>query len=219
MLRLLVLTLLLANVAYYAWSEGMLRSMGLAPVQQRESHRLAQQLQPEALRLLSPAELKKVEALAQADLAPKVCLQAGPFSTEQAAALGKALASSLADGTWRMDPVTIPARWIIYMGKFPSPEALVKKRGELAAMQITPQPVNNPALEPGLALAGFATQAAAMEELARLNQRGIRTARVVQETVQAPGMQLQLPAVSEAMKAGLGDIKPALGGKVLRACS
>jgi hypothetical protein len=57
MLRLLVLILILANGAYFAWSEGLLRAYGFAPAQQREPQRLAQQIKPEALRVLSAGEL------------------------------------------------------------------------------------------------------------------------------------------------------------------
>jgi len=53
MLKLLIL-LLLANGAYYAWSHGALTKLGLAPSQQTESERLQQQVQPELL-LVTPA--------------------------------------------------------------------------------------------------------------------------------------------------------------------
>lgn len=49
MLRLLVLLLVLLNAGYYAWSQGMLRSYGWAPVEQSEPQRLTQQIRPEAI--------------------------------------------------------------------------------------------------------------------------------------------------------------------------
>ena len=54
MLKLLIVLLLLANGAYYAWSHGALAKLGLAPTQQTESERLQQQVQPELL-LVTPA--------------------------------------------------------------------------------------------------------------------------------------------------------------------
>jgi hypothetical protein len=54
MLRLLVLVLLLANVGYYAWTQGYLVGIVSAPPHQREPERLQQQVRPEAIRLGIP---------------------------------------------------------------------------------------------------------------------------------------------------------------------
>lgn len=53
MLRWAVIVLVLANAGYFAWTQGYLGGLGMAPVDQREPLRLAQQLKPEALRLLN----------------------------------------------------------------------------------------------------------------------------------------------------------------------
>jgi hypothetical protein len=218
MLRLFVLILILANGLYFAWSEGMLRPYGFAPVQQQEPQRLQQQVLPEALRILGPQEFKRVEAQVQADQVPKECLMAGPFDDTQAAALRTALESALAPGTWQLDPVAVPARWIVYMGKFANAEGLAKKRDELAAMRLVAQNVTNPSLEIGLSLGAFEDQAAANAELAKLNLRGIRTAKVVLEYPQGQQTQLKLPAVTQELKVRVNDIKPALAGKPLHNC-
>lgn len=219
MLRLLVLILILANGLYFAWSEGMLRAYGFAPVQQREPQRLAQQVRPEAIRVLTPAEFKRVEAQVQAELAPKECLVAGPFDDAQAATLRHALESALAPGAWQIEAINVPARWIVYMGKFVNAEALAKKQGELAAMKLVPQALTNPDLEIGLSLGAFATQAEATVELNKLSLRGIRTAKVVQERPEGKQSQLKLPFVTAEIKAQLADFKPALAGKPLHSCN
>lgn len=56
MLRLLVLVLALANAAFFAWGQGWLQPWGTGPVQQAEPHRLGQQIQPGAIRVLRPGE-------------------------------------------------------------------------------------------------------------------------------------------------------------------
>ena len=53
MLRWVIWLLVLGNVGYFAWSQGYLDTLGLKPAEQREPQRLAQQLRPEALRLLN----------------------------------------------------------------------------------------------------------------------------------------------------------------------
>ena len=219
MLRLFVLLLILANGLYFAWSSGLLRPAGFAPVQQQEPQRLGQQLKPEALRVLTPQEFKRVEGQALADLVPKECLQAGPFDDAQASVLRHALEASLAPGTWQLESVTVPDRWIVYMGKFANTEGLAKKREELLAMRLAPQGLTNPALEIGLSLGNFDNQGAAAAELAKISLRGIRTARVILEHPQGQQTQLRLPALTNELKGRLNDIKAALAGKSLRNCN
>jgi len=219
MLRLLVLALIFANGLFMAWSNGLLRAYGFGPAQQRETYRLEQQIKPETVRILTGAELKRAEAQALADLAPKECLQAGPFDDAQVIVLRRALESVLGASDWQFEAVVLPARWIIYMGKFANAEGLAKKRGELQAMNLTPHGLNNPALEIGLSLGSFESQGSATAELNRLTARGIRTARVLQEHPEVHANQLRLPAVSESLKVRLQEVKPALAGRPLTSCA
>lgn len=218
MLRLLVLALVLLNGLYYAWSHDLLRDYGFAPARQSEPQRLAQQIRPEAVRILSPDEMRRAEAAVQAPPKPAECLQAGLFDEAQVTTLRRALEAALPPGSWLLDTAAEPARWIVYMGRYPSAEVLARKRAELASLNLRFEPLTNPELEPGLSLGGFATQAAANEELAALNRRGVRTARVVQERAEARGSLLKIPAADEALRARLDEAKPALAGKPLRSC-
>jgi len=219
MLRLLVLVLLLANGTYFAWSQGYLRSVGAAPVQQAEPQRLEQQVRPEALRLLSAEESRRIESTAASAARAPECLQAGLFDDRQAAAVRQAVEPLLPAGAWTMEAATEPARWIIYMGKYLTPDAASKKKSELRQLGVSFESLSNQALEPGVSLGGFTSQAAAQQQLDRLAQRGVRTARVVQEREEARGQLLKLPVVDDALRPRLDDVRAALvGGKTLRAC-
>jgi hypothetical protein len=221
MLRLLVLALILSNGLFYGWSSGLFRVYGFAPEQQSEPQRVAQQIHPDAVRLLSASEESAISVKAvqtQADAIPKECLQAGPFGEAQTSALRTVLEKTLPPGAWQLDSTMLAARWIVYMGKFPNTEAVAKKRAQLAALNLKVEPLNNPALELGLSLGGADSQAGAAAELARLNLRGIRTARVVQERVEHPVWHLKLPAVTAPMKSQLDGMKPVLAGRVLKKC-
>jgi len=55
MLRTIVLILLLANLAFFAWAQGWLRVLGTGPSQQAEPYRMSQQVRPEALRVAPEA--------------------------------------------------------------------------------------------------------------------------------------------------------------------
>lgn len=241
MLRALVLGLLLANTAYFAWSQGWLMAFNLAPVQQAEPHRLTQQINPEAMRLNrspvpeapvsapvapgsapAPASAASAAPPASATVASTAaageCLQAGLFNELQVNALRPRLQSTLPDGSWAFSPVVEPGRWIIYMGRYANEEMVAKKRSELRARGVKFEPVQNPGLNPGLSLGNFDSKAGADRELARDAERGVRTARVILERAEVRGQRLTLPAVDAALKAQLETLKPRLAGKVLVAC-
>jgi hypothetical protein len=216
MLRFLILSLLLINGLYFAWTEGAFPALG--PEQQTEPQRLQRQLKPQALRLLTGQELRLWEASPAVSGKSTACLQAGPFDEARGASLRAALASVLPPGAWTLSTVTEPGRWIVYMGQYASPETLAKKRSELASLNLRFEPLTDPALQWGLSLGGFETQAAAEAALASLSQRGVRTARVLRERAPSSGIMLRLPAADDALRARLGDLQTALGGRALLAC-
>jgi hypothetical protein len=225
MLRAAVLILLLANAGYYAWAQGWLRSWGLAPQEQSEPERLANQLHPEALRVLRgknapepppPAPVAAEPPAAASAPQAGECLQAGTFDERQAEAL-RAAAAPLPQGSWVLDATAVPGRWMVYMGRFPDNETVDKKRAELRARNVA---YDRPgaALEPGLSLGRFSTEEAANRELANLNRQGVRTARVVLERPESKAYTLRLPAVDATLRPQLDALRPALAGKPLRAC-
>mgnify|MGYP003618368677 FL=1 len=221
MLRLTVLLLLLANGLYFAWSQGLLQDYGLAPAQQSEPQRLSQQLHPERIRLLSADELKRQDAQVAAAAAAQrsaECLQAGLFTDAQVAALRPAL-GALPSDSWVFEAGVEPARWIVYMGKYTDNELMNKKLAELRGLNIRFEPLTSPALGPGLSLGGFPTEVQAKAALDQFAQRGVRTARVVQERAETRGQWLKFPQVDAAFRQRLEAGKASLlGGSALRAC-
>jgi hypothetical protein len=214
MLRLAVLLLLLANAGYYAWSQGWLAPAGFEPVRQTEPQRLRQQIKPETLRIAAADE--KFESSASSGSKPE-CLQAGPLEDAQAANVRQALEGWPA-GSWSLDPVVEPARWIVYMGKYLTAENVSRKKAELRQMGVSFEALANPSLEPGLSLGSFATEAAANQQMQMLAQRGIRTAKVVQERPEVRGQLLKLPAVDDCLRTRIENLRPVLNGKPLQAC-
>jgi hypothetical protein len=213
MLRAFVLILLLANAGYYAWGQGYLLEWGFGPAQQTEPHRLAQQLQPQALRVVPADEARRLEAQAR----PPECLQAGPIEDASVARVRQVLAGWPAS-SWTLEPVSEPGRWIVYMGKYASEENVTRKKGELRQIGVAFEPLSNAELEPGLSLGGFSSQARAEEHLERLAGRGVRTARVVQERPEVRGQRLTLPALDDGLRGRLDELRTALNGKTLRPC-
>jgi hypothetical protein len=217
MLRLAVLLLLLANALYFAWTQGLLLGWGAGPVQQSEPQRMAQQIRPEAVRVLRPDEARRIEAAAAAATRAPECLAAGPFDITQSSAL-RTLLEAWPAGSWQLEPMVEPGRWIVYMGKYATADMVTRKKGELRQLGITFDTLANPALEPGLSLGGHPTEAEARRQLEALVERGVRTARVVQERPEQRGQRLVLPAVDENLRPRVDEMRTALNGKALRGC-
>ena len=244
MIGRLVILLVAANVAWFAWSQGWLRGVGLAPSQPTEPERLERQVRPEALEVRPLADAPQTpaapasapanggaERVAQADAAPAapapaasaaapapagICLQAGVFDEKQAATLRTALAK-LPEGSWRLDEVQLPGRWMVYVGKLADASAVAAKRAEMRALGVdTDRP--GPALEPGLSLGRFANEEAADRALSDLNRKGVKTARVVQERRDESAYRLRLQGADDTLRQQARGLRGALGGRELRDC-
>ena len=229
MLRLLALALVLANAGFLAWSQGWLADYGFAPAVQAEPQRLTQQLRPEAMRLLSAAEARQLDGSASsadsggaqavaASLPATECLQAGPFNDEQASPLRARLQASMPTGSWSLEPGADGGRWMVYMGKYNDSDTLAIKRSELRQIGVTFEVLASPTFGPGLSLGRFGSAADAETELGKLTQRGVRSARVVQERPDVRGQLLTLPAADAYLRSLLDGLKPQLAGKALVAC-
>ena len=72
MLRGLVIALLAANAVFFAWSHGHLAAFGWPANTATEPQRLAQQIAPDAVVLLTPEVMNRIEGIVQnkPELAP-----------------------------------------------------------------------------------------------------------------------------------------------------
>jgi hypothetical protein len=217
MLRAIVLFLLLLNGVYFAWGQGWLLAYGFGPMPQHEPHRVAQQIRPEAITLINEQEAANVQA--SAPQPSVVCLQSAVLDAARVAALRTVLEASWPVQAWALEEETVPARWIVYMGKYANAAELAKKRAQLATLRLTFEPLSNPALAPGLSLGAFASQAQANAALEALALRGVRTARVLQELPASQGYRLRLPAVDDALQKQLPAVRTALAGQALLPCN
>ena len=158
-------------------------------------------------------------ALASATLSPD-CLEAGPFTPAERVAAETALVSvALPPDAYRDVAVRKPGTWIVYMGRYPDAAQLADKVAQIKRIGgINFEHLRGlPQLEPGLSLGRFSDRASAEAAMAELNNRGIRTARVV--TLAAPVTMHRLRAESpdaELKKRLLALKLPALGKGFVR---
>ncbi len=123
----------------------------------------------------------------------------------------------LPEGSWRVDAVQLPGRWMVYLGKLPDAAAVAARRAELRAQGVdTDRP--GAALEPGLSLGRFPTEEAAERALDSLARKGVRGARVVRERRDTPAYLLRLPQADAALRRQARALNGALGGHDWRPC-
>jgi hypothetical protein len=220
MLRTLVIALLLANAAFFAWTQGWLDAVVGAPAHaDREPQRLGQQVRPEAVRLL-PAQ---VAVAASAPPATR-CLEAGPFDATEVAAAEAALAASPAasavTGRWSRLSTDKPGAWMIAVGRAAPPEAQVKKITELNRLGIAFQAVKAASgADETLSLGQFDTLAAAQEALTRFAARGIHTGHIVEVTPPSTSHRLRIDAATPQEATTLESLSLNTPGKAFTACA
>jgi hypothetical protein len=221
MLRTLVVVLVLANLAFWAWTNGALEIIGMAPANEREPARLNLQVRPEAVRVLSPAAAASALRVASAPplppaVAPAVtCLEAGPFAAAEVMAAEDALAgASLAGARWARVSTSIPAQFAVVLGPFDNRDAMQKKRAELERLKQAADELDLPGTNSqlGLALGRYDSSAAADAALASLAKSGVRSAKVVTLRPAGSENRLRVEAATPAQAAALRTLSvPALG--------
>jgi len=241
MLRLFVLLLLVANGLFFAWSKGYLSQWGFAAASKNEPFRMAEQIEPERIAIkqnaVTPAPIATsnlpapVPSSTQTPVATTTqtppaatttCLTAGAFNDRQSTALKQTLSTQLPNLRWRFDAVTVPARWIVYMGKYPNNTARDLKKSQLNQINVRYEVLTEGNLEPGLSLGSHATQVAANQSLQQLFKQGVRTARVLQEAPEQRAQTLVVPSADDTNRAKLNTvyatIAAQLGNKTLQVC-
>lgn len=213
-----VLVLLMLNLGFFAWLQATVRGQHSAPG--TEPGRLAQQIRPEALLVRQAgSEPPPAESSAPAPAVPTVCVESDPMDAPQAEAVRQAAAAVLPAERWRFDALPPVARWLVYMGRFPSEDAVKQKSAQLRGLKVAHERVGIAALEPGLSLGRHDSEAAAQAALADLAQRRVRTAKVVQAPEAGPRYTFRMTEVNADMTAELEPLLAALAGKTLHPCT
>ena len=116
MLRALLIALVLANLAAWAWRQpAVAHALGLpGPDSQRDPDRLNRQINPQAVRVVRGAPAASATAASAA-----ACLQAGPLSEAALApALAQLRALGLQSGQWLDQRQESGGRWVVVMGPY-----------------------------------------------------------------------------------------------------
>lgn len=154
----------------------------------------------------------------QAAATPALCVEAGPFNSEDATAVDKTLRPLLQAGSWTRQSIAIGGQWMVYMGPYNDEELYDRKVTELKRIKgLNFDEVRSGTYARGMSLGRFASEADADTRLGSLKQRGIRTARVV--TIRPAGQvhYLRVAQANESMQVTLSGLKLPQG-KSFTAC-
>ncbi len=148
-----------------------------------------------------------------------ICLQAGPFRSEDMAQVGSALKAQLPADAWSTQTVPIAGTWLVYMGPYADEELYAKKLSELRRIKgLNFEELSAPpALAHGLSLGRYSSLAEAQGGLATVKLRGIRTARIVVLRPQAEMQMVRVAQASQRVQVALSAIKLPQG-KAFSAC-
>lgn len=228
MLRALLVLLLLANAGFYAWTQGWLAPLLPPRAEVREPERLAAQVRPELITVLSAGAASAAVAAASAASAaggdaepPPVCLEAGPFTEAAAAAAEAVLAQQgVPDGAVTREVVAQNVTWGVVMGRFADRETMRAKAEELRRLGVRFEELSTPpSLVPGLRLGNFSDKYGAEAALNNLAAKGVRTARVA-PLPSGPTQQWLRAAKADAeLQTRLRSLPPEGLGRGFQPCS
>ena len=217
-MRTLFFLLVLANVAFFAWS----RFAG-APAAGGDPLPIGRQIEPEKLRIISPDDLP---AAAQKPAPPPpppppvACLEWGSFTmadaprAEQALeplALGARLAQRRSEET---------VSWWVFIPPQSSRQGALKKAAELKALGINDYFIVQDDSDHrwAVSLGVFRSAEAAQARLAALRGQGVRTAEVGPRETVVARVWYQVTSVDAPLQARLRDLARQLEGSELKEC-
>jgi len=214
--RALFLLLVLANVAFFAWSRYV-----APPEAAADPVPLGREIEPQKLKVIAPSELPPMVARpAPAPIVLK-CIEWGSFtladaSNAQAALeplqLGARLAQRRSDES---------AGWWVFLPPQGSRPAAQKKAAELKALAVEDYFVvqDEGPYRWALSLGVFRSEEAAQARLAALRAQGVRSAQVGARETTVSKVWLQVKAVDAGLYARLKEVARAIEGSELRECS
>jgi len=222
--RALFLLLILANVAFFAWSRYLFPFEGSV-----DPLPLTRQIDPGKLKIINPAELAARPAKsavaatpAPAPGAPALkCMEWGSFTLSDAPRAEKALEPLALGDRLGQRRTEESAGWWVFIPAQPSRQAALRKAAELKKLGIDDYFIvqdegpNHWALSLGV----FRAEDAAQARLATLQRQGVRSAQIGERETLVPKVWLQVKDVDPGLLAKLKEATRSIEGSELRECA
>ena len=214
-MRALFLLLLLANLAFYAWSRygGPADAPDVAP--------LTRQIEPEKLKVIAPADLPPaVSAVKKPTAVALACMEWGSFTVADAPRAEKALQPLGLGARVTQRRAEEVAGWWVFIPPQGSRQGALKKATELKDLGIDDYYIMPDEGEHrwALSLGVFRSEEAAQARLAALQAQGVRSARVGARDTVVPKIWLQVKSVDAPLQARLKEMARQVEGTELKDC-
>jgi hypothetical protein len=203
--------LLLANAVFFAFH---FFGDALFP---GESNLLQQQIRPEAIKLLDPAEVAKT-AKRERTVA---CIEWGAFGSGDLARADEAAAALQPGSKLVQRRVEDTATWWVFMPPQGSRQAAAIKTAELKRLGVDEFFIlqDDPKFRFAISLGIFRTREAASNRLEQLRAKGVRTAQVGARDTQVQKTWLQARDAPESVTARLNELRQQFPGSEVRECA
>ena len=217
--RAVFLLLVLANVAFFAWSRYV-----APPEAAADPLPLTRQIAPEKMKVVQPNELPAAPAprtaQAQATAVALKCLEWGSFTLTDAPRAEKALEPLGLGPRLAQRRTEEMAGWWVFIPPQGTRPAALRKAAELKTLSIEDYFIVQ---EEGpyrwaLSLGVFRTEEAAQARLATLRAQGVRSAEMGPRETLVPKVWLQVKGVDGALQAKLKETASTVEGSELREC-
>jgi hypothetical protein len=182
--RALLLILVLANLVLWAYQQSWL---GQLPPTGREPGRITQQIQPEAIRVLSEADLKQLRERTkdgntgpERKDAPMACVEFGDFAADAAERVQTRLDAMNLGARLATIDVEIPGWYMVYVPPLKTLAEAERTADELRGRGVRDLLVieDSSALRNAISLGQFKDQDLALRHQSDLERRGIKGVRV-----------------------------------------
>lgn len=220
-MKILVFLLVLANLLFYAFTEGVFGRPG-----NPDAGRAEQQVQPDRLRIVSrgeapakPAVEAKVETPVVADDEP-VCVAWPHLSAADADRLAALLAERHAG--FRLSRQAVAGEgsgWWVYVPPLASKAEAERKAAELRGLGVADYfPIQEGPNRNAISLGIFSSQKGAQERLAELRTKGVRSARIAPRPGKDGSVSLRATGPASAREALLASVEGILPRAEVQAC-
>jgi hypothetical protein len=210
--KLLFMLLVLANLALFAWQQGV---FGRMPEPGREPDRVNRQVEAQRIRVLVPAEVEQLKEKARPSpeaplaglnlAAASTCVELGDFGDEAAERVRARLeALNLGDRRTSV-PVDAPGWYLVYVPPFKTRAEVDRAAAEIRKLGVKDLLViaDNSPLRFGIALGSFRDPELAARHLADLRKRGVQGIRMSDAPATVPATRFRINGVDATLASSL----------------